>query len=77
MIKRLHKAYGHWLLELNRSTTKREFLYRCGRLDDVLDMLGSYYGFDSLEYKALRKTVHNVELKTAQRLGLSYPDDEQ
>lgn len=74
---RIHHAYHHWLVLLNSSTTEREFLYRCGRLDGTLDLFRTLYGSDSIEYKVLRASVHMVEHETAQRLGLTYPDDEQ
>lgn len=77
MIDRIHHAYRYWLVQLHDSTSKREFLYRCGRLDCTLDLLKWYYGIDSLEYKALKASVLSMEHETAQRLGLSYPDDEQ
>ena len=77
MIDRMHHAYQYWLVQLHDSTTKREFLYRCGRLDGTLDLLRLHYGKDSVEYKALLASVHTTEHETAQRLGLSYPDDEQ
>ena len=77
MITRIHNAYTHWMIAMKNSTTQRDFLYRCGRLDGTLDLLRTIYGKDSIEYKVLRESVHMVELDAAQRLGLSYPDDEQ
>ena len=77
MTDRIHHAYRYWLVKLHDSTTKREFLYRCGRLDGTLDLLREYYGKESLEYKGLKASVQAVERETAQRLGLTYPDDEQ
>ena len=77
MEARIHHAYRHWMVQLKHSTTQRDFLYRCGRLDGTLDLLRTIYGKDSHEYKVLRASVHMVELETAQRLGLTYPDDKQ
>lgn len=77
MTERIFVSHTFWLVRVSHSTTERDYLYSCGRLDSILDLLRDYYGKGSHEYSILKNTVRTVESEARQRLGLTYPDDEQ